>query len=71
MRMKLWKNSLRILAKNCKYGSLESELIRDRLIVGLKDLKVAQSLEMDANLTLEKAVEKARQAEEVKKHEEM
>ena len=41
-------------------------MIRDWIIVGLRDASVAQKLQMDHELTLEKAVMLARQSEAVK-----
>ena len=58
--------SLYSLAENCGYGSLKEEMIRDRLVVGLKDGKLAEKLQLDKSLTLEKAVTQARQTESVK-----
>lgn len=54
------------MAKSCKYGQLEDELIRDRLIVGIRDHKLSESLQMDETLNLERTVEKITQAEAVK-----
>ena len=41
-------------------------MIRDRIVVGLSDSKLSESLQLDPELTLEKAVSKARQSEAVK-----
>ncbi|XP_064468421.1 uncharacterized protein K02A2.6-like [Ornithodoros turicata] len=54
------------LAESCDFGSLKDELIRDRLVVGLRDKNLSEKLQLDANLTLEKAVNTARQSETVK-----
>ena len=54
------------LAQTCKYGALENELIRDRLVVGIRDSKLSENLQLDESLTLEKAIEKITQAERVK-----
>lgn len=54
------------LAASCDFGSLKDELIRDRLVVGLRDKNLSEKLQLDANLTLEKAVNTARQSEAVK-----
>ena len=58
---------LHTLAEHCNYGQLKDDLIRDRIVVGLRDAKVAEKLQMDAELTLEKAVNQARLSEAVKK----
>ena len=54
------------LAEHCEYAGLHDETIRDRIVVGLRDAKLAENLQLDPDLTLEKAVTKARKAEAVK-----
>ena len=54
------------LAEHCAFGTLCEELIRDRLVVGLRDSKLSEKLQLNAELTLEKAVTQARQHESVK-----
>ena len=54
------------LAANCNYGALEGEMIRDRLIVGIREAALSQRLQMDAALTLEKAKTTIHQQEAVK-----
>ena len=34
------------LAENCNYGDLREELIRDRLVVGIKDTALSEHLQM-------------------------
>ena len=41
------------LAKHCGYGTLYDELIRDRIIVGIKDREVSEKLQMKEKLTLD------------------
>ena len=55
------------LAEHCGYGALRDEMIRDRIVVGLRDARLSEKLQMDPELTLEKAVSAARQSEAVKK----
>ncbi len=55
------------LAEHCSYGALHDEMIRDRLVVGLRDAKLSERLQLDAELTLNKAVNQVRQAEAIKK----
>ena len=43
------------LAEICDYGALRDEMIRDRLLVGIRDTALSQQLQLDAELTLEKA----------------
>ena len=59
--------ALYALAENCKYGALRDELIRDRLVVGLRDTSLAERMQLDKDLTLEKAVNMARQSEVIKR----
>ena len=58
---------LHCLAEHCEFGVLKDELIRDKIVVGLKDKKLSEKLQLDSKLTLEKAVTQARQSEAVKK----
>ena len=58
--------SLYELAEYCSFGELHDEMIRDRLVVGLRDQRVSEKLQLDAELTLEKALTQARQHEAVK-----
>ncbi|KAL5506839.1 hypothetical protein EMCRGX_G008586 [Ephydatia muelleri] len=54
------------LAENCEYGAMKDEMIRDRLVVGLLDCALSERLQLDPELTLEKAKRAARQKEAVK-----
>ena len=54
------------LAEYCEYGALQEEMIRDRLVVGLLDATLSEKLELDPDLTLEKAIAKVCNAETVK-----
>ena len=54
------------LAENCNYGDLRDELIRDRLVVGIKDTALSEHLQMDPDLTLDKAMKAVRQRETVR-----
>ena len=55
------------LSEYCEFGTLKNDLIRDRIVVGLKDKKLSEQLQLDSKLTLEKAITKSRQSETVKK----
>ena len=48
------------LAEHCSYGTLHDELIRDRIVVGLKSAGLSEKLQKDADLTLERAVQRVR-----------
>ena len=58
--------ALHCLAEHCSYGGLHDEMIRGRIVVRLRDASVAQELQMDHELTLDKAVSLARRSEAVK-----
>ena len=49
------------LARYCNFGALKEELIRDRIVVGLQNRELSEKLQLDPNLTLEKATNLARQ----------
>ena len=51
------------LADNCDYGEFKDQIIRDRLVVGIRDNSLSERLQMDAELTLEKAMKTIRQRE--------
>ena len=55
------------LPEHCGFGELHDELIRDRIVVGLRDSRLSEKLQLQADLTLESAVTAARQTEQVKK----
>ncbi len=55
------------LAELCDFGALKQDLIRDRIVVGIRDAKLSESLQLDADLTLEKAITKVRRSAAVKK----
>ena len=54
------------LARHCNFGTLKEELIRDCIAVGLQNRKLSEKLQLDSNLTMEKATNLARQRETVK-----
>ena len=54
------------LSEHCGYGELHDEMIRDRIVVGIRDSALAIKLQLDSTLTLSKAVAAVRQAEAVK-----
>ena len=54
------------LAGHCQYGRLHDEMVRDRIVVGIKDSKLSEKLQMDNELTLEKAKSLARNSESIK-----
>ena len=59
--------SLYTLAEHCKYDALHDEMIRDRIVVGISNATLSEKLQLDHELTLEKAITAARQSETVHK----
>ena len=59
--------SLHSLSEHCEYGDLHEEMIRDRIVVGIRDSRLSEKLQLDAELTLKKATDTVRQSEAVKK----
>ena len=61
--------ALYALVKTCDYkAELQDEMIRDRLVVGIRDKALSEKLQMEAKLTLESAKKTIRQREAVKEH---
>lgn len=58
--------SLYELAQHCEFGAGKDEQIRDRIVIGIMDKEVSQKLQLEADLTLERAIQFARQSEQVK-----
>ena len=63
--------SLYTLAETCQFGALKDELIRDRIVVGIRNAVLSQKLMQDDTLTLDKAVKQAKSSELVKEHHEI
>ena len=54
------------LAQHCDYGEMKNEMIRDRLVVGIRDSSIlSEKLQLDSTLTLETAKKAIRQREAV------
>ncbi|UYV65862.1 K02A2.6-like [Cordylochernes scorpioides] len=58
--------SLYKLADNCEFEGLHEQLIRDRIVVGVRDKALSKKMQLDSELTLEKAVKMVRQQEAVR-----
>ena len=56
--------SLYCQLEHCCYGDFQDELIRDRIVVGLKDSTLSEKLQLDPTLMLETAITAARQSKE-------
>ena len=63
--------SLHCLVEHCQYGNLRNELVRDRIVVGLLDETLSMKLQLDSELTLEKATGAAQQHESVRQQQEV
>ena len=61
--------ALYALVKTCDYkADQQDEMLRDRLVVGIRDKAVSDKLQLEAGLTLESAKKTIRQREAVKEH---
>ncbi|GBO10434.1 hypothetical protein AVEN_165063-1 [Araneus ventricosus] len=58
------------LAEHCEYGVLHDELIRYRIVAAIRDKNLSEKLQLDADLTLTKAIERVRLSEVVKEQQE-
>ena len=54
------------LVETCEYGNLRDEMLRDRIVVGIRDVGLSEHLQLDPELTLEKTKKVLRQKEAVK-----
>lgn len=54
------------LAEHCGYGALHDEMIRDWIVMGICNAQLAEKLQLDPDLTLEKAVTQVCQSEAIK-----
>lgn len=52
--------ALYTLVEDCQHGDFKEEMIRDRLVVGIKDEALSAKLQMNPNLTLEEISTSAR-----------
>lgn len=59
--------ALYTLVEHCEYGQLKDEMIRDRIVVGIRDSKLSEKLQLNPKLKLEEAINQARQKEAVQK----
>ncbi|UYV75652.1 hypothetical protein LAZ67_13000855 [Cordylochernes scorpioides] len=59
--------SLCSLAESCEYATLHDEMIRDIIVVGVRNKNLSERVQLDESLTLEKAVKTVRQFEAVRK----
>lgn len=58
--------ALYALAEHCGYGNLHEEMIRDRIVVGIRNSSLSEKLQLDSALTLDKTITQVRQSEAIK-----
>ena len=58
--------ALHKLSETWEFGLLRDELIRDRIVVGIKDTKLSKKLQLDKDPMLDKAITMVRQLEQVR-----
>ena len=49
------------MAESCEFSEFKNEMIRDRLVIGVRDERLSTSIQLEANLTLAKAEKLIRQ----------
>ena len=54
------------LSEYCEYGAFREEMIRDRIVVGIRDAAISLKLQLKETLTLAKALNDVREAETIK-----
>ena len=54
------------LSDNCEFGELKADMIRDRLVIGIRDLQLSERLQLEPDLTLQRAEKLIRQRQAVK-----
>ena len=58
-------SELYALVETCEYGNLTEEMLRDRIVVGIRDEAISKRLQLDPELTLDKAKKAVRLNEAV------
>jgi hypothetical protein len=58
--------ALYALAEHCSFVMLHDELIRDRIVEGIRNSALSEKLQLDAALTLDSAITQVRQSEAIK-----
>ena len=59
------------MSEHCNFGTWKDEMIRDRIVVGVRDARLSQRLQLNSELTLAKAEEEVCQNEAVKTQQHM
>lgn len=58
--------ALHTLSEHCNYGTVREELVRNRLVISVRDKQLREKLMLIENLTLIKAIEIAKSWEAIK-----
>ena len=53
------------LVETCEYGALRDDLLRDRIVVRIRDVSLSERMQMDSKLTLDRAKTMVRQKEAI------
>ena len=53
------------LVETCEYGNFTNDMLHDRIVVGIRNAALAKRLQLDAELTLEKAKRLVQQEEAI------
>ena len=61
-----YATELRTRADHCHFGDLKDSLIRDKIVIGIRDSKTQERLLRESDLSLDKALQICRASEEVK-----
>ena len=59
------------MAENCDFGAMKDELIRDCLVVGIRDSSLSERLQLESELTLDRAKQLIHQRESVQCQQEL
>jgi len=62
---------LHSLSEHCNFYALKDEMIRDCIVVGIRDDRLTQRIQLVADLTLTKAVDMACQSEAIKRRQQV
>ena len=54
------------LIEMCEYGALKEDILRDRIVVGIRDKSMSEKLQLQNDLTLEKVKTATRQKDAVR-----
>ena len=57
---------LRKRAEHCEFAELKNSLIREKIVIGIRDKKTQERLLRESELSLEKALQICKAAEEIK-----